>query len=216
MNRSTASFISVQEFGITGPPADASLFTTFIVTIDLSSFNLELQGGQQYVVGVTNPSGNFITGGGAIFRQMHSLATGFEDLFQADDTPVAQLPGFLDSQHLFGVDQLAGAVSIDVPVLGDMNGDDNVTLLDAPLLIQALTDRAAYDDQNFTTAAGLLVNADFNGDVNEDGTFDTGDLAGFNALLAPATANAVPEPSAILLTLLAVTGLVIRRWRITE
>ena len=160
VNRSTGSFISVQAFGMTGPPADPTLFTTFLVTIDLSSFNLQLQGGQQYVLGVTSPFGNFITGAGASFRQIHSRNTGFEDLFLSNDTPLAQRPGFLNSQHGFGVDQLAGAVSIDVPILGDMDGDDNVTLLDAPLLVQALIDRAAYDDQNFTTAAGLLVDAD--------------------------------------------------------
>ena len=50
-----------------------------------------------------------------------------------------------------------------------MNGDFNVTLLDAPLLIEALTNRPAYDAHMFS------VNPDINGDVNQDGTFDTGE-----------------------------------------
>ena len=50
---------------------------------------------------------------------------------------------------------------IPVPiVLGDINGDFNVTTADAPLLVEALTNRPAYDAHMFP------VNADINGDVN--------------------------------------------------
>jgi hypothetical protein len=53
----------------------------------------------------------------------------------------------------------------------------------------------------------LLVNADFIGDVIVDGTFDLGDLSAFSALLGgPASANAVPEPGALLLALFTLAG----------
>ena len=55
-------------------------------------------------------------------------------------------------------------------VLGDMNGDFNVPLLDAPLLVEALVNRPAYDAHLYS------VDPDINGDVNQDGTFDTGDI----------------------------------------
>jgi hypothetical protein len=52
VNTSTASFITVEPFGITGPVSDPDMFTTFLVTIDLSSFNIALEGGTQYVMGL--------------------------------------------------------------------------------------------------------------------------------------------------------------------
>ena len=105
------SFITAEEFGTTGPPGDPTKFTTFLITIDLSSFAIQLQGGQQYVVGVTNNFDNFVTGGG-FFRQIGSRSTGFEDLFQQNNTPAIQLPGFLDSQLNAGREQHAGSVSL--------------------------------------------------------------------------------------------------------
>jgi hypothetical protein len=91
-------------------------------------------------------------------------------------------------------------------VLGDMNGDFNVTLADAGLLVEALTDRPAYD------AHGFPVDADLNGDTDGSGTFDTGDLAAFNALLGgPSNAASVPEPSALLLALFALAAVTFRR-----
>ncbi len=188
VNRLGASFITVEEFGITGPGGNPSMFTTFLVTVDLSSFEIELEGDQEYVVAITNPGGkNFVTGGGT-FRHIYSSSTGFEDLYQQFDTPIGDLPGFVSSQHGFAQEQFAGFVSIDVPVLGDMNGDDTVTLADVPWFVQALTDRAAYDAHNFATAGGFAIDAEISGDVNMDGTFDTGDLCALRDLFAP------PEP----------------------
>ena len=76
-------------------------------------------------------------------------------------------------------------------VLGDMNGDFNVTVADVPLLILALVNRPAYDALLFP------VNPNLNGDVNQDGTFDTGDLGPFSA---------IPEPGSALLALLAMSA----------
>lgn len=98
--------------------------------------------------------------------------------------------------------------------LGDMNGDDSITLSDVPLFIQALTDRAAYDANGFASPIGILVNADVNGDVNQDGCFDLGDLGPFSALLGgPASTQAVPEPTTIVLTIILLMGIAIRQRR---
>ena len=107
-----------------------------------------------------------------------------------------------DLGSAFGSSYLASVI-----VLGDMNGDFNVTLLDVPLLIEALTNRTAYDAHLYD------VNADVNGDVNGDNTFDLGDLAAFSALFASATATSVPEPSSFLLATCALLGLAYGRRR---
>jgi hypothetical protein len=96
-----------------------------------------------------------------------------------------------------------------LPDLGDMNQDGNVTLADAPLLVEALVDPAAYN-------ARLLPYTSLEvGDVNEDGTFDLGDIADFSALYGgPASANAVPEPSTWFLAIFALAGVSARRQRL--
>ena len=91
-----------------------------------------------------------------------------------------------------------------------MNGDGNVTTADASLFIQALVNRAVYD------AAFPALDADLIGDINQNGNFDFGDIAGFNALFAgPATASAqaVPEPSTLTLIVVLLLGLAIRQRR---
>jgi hypothetical protein len=69
VNNSTTSFIAVTPFGHTGPINEPNMFTTFLVTIDLSSFNIELQGGRQYVVGIIDNQNEFPTDGGFFPRQ---------------------------------------------------------------------------------------------------------------------------------------------------
>ncbi len=104
---------------------------------------------------------------------------------------------------------------VEYVLLGDMNGDGTVDTADASLLVQALTNRAAYDGQNLTTSAGFLVDADAYGDINGDGRFDLGDAAPFSALLGgPASATTVPEPSTLCLGIfLLITGLAAGRPR---
>ena len=96
---------------------------------------------------------------------------------------------------------------IPVPVvLGDMNQDGNLTAADSPLFVEALVDPTAY------TAHGYSFSADEVGDVNQYGTLDLGDIQPFVDLFAvPANSNAVPEPSAFLLALLALAG--VAGWR---
>ncbi len=113
----------------------------------------------------------------------------------------------LPSGYAWGVDYNATMLSLEVlALLGDMDGDDNVTAADAPLFIQALVNRSTYD------ATFPLLDADVIGDINQDGTFDLGDLGAFSALLSgPASAASVPEPSTFLLATFALFGAAERR-----
>ena len=100
-----------------------------------------------------------------------------------------------------------GPVLTVVPEPGDMNQDGNLTVADSPLFIEALVDPAAY------AAHGFPFPADDVGDIDGSGTFDTGDTGAFSMLLGgPASANAVPEPSAFILALLALAG--VAAWRL--
>ncbi len=124
--------------------------------------------------------------------------------------PVAQWVSIYDAQAaklIAGDDELTITLSMSAIVgLGDMNGDLNVTVADAPLLVQALTNRAAYEAHEYG------VDADTIGDTNGDGRFDLGDLGSFSALLGdPPSPSAVPEPNAMLLALLALTGVAWQR-----
>ena len=91
-----------------------------------------------------------------------------------------------------------------------MNRDGNLTAADAPPFIEALVNPTAYAAHGFPFPANEV------GDVNQDGTFDLGDIADFSTLLGgPANANAVPEPSTLLLALLAVASVATRRQRLS-
>jgi hypothetical protein len=87
-------------------------------------------------------------------------------------------------------------------LLGDMDGDGDVDEADVPLFVQALVDRVAYD------AAFPLLDADMIGDVNEDGTFDFGDISAFSGLVtSSAETQAVPEPA--MASVLAIGGILL-------
>jgi hypothetical protein len=141
--------------------------------------------------------------GAATFRQIHSRATGFEDLFQAQDTPLAQLPGFLNSQHFVGFDQLAGAVSIGN---GNYDGDNDVD---------------GADFLKWQRDLGTIVVTPGDGaDGNGNGIVDAADLniweGTYGLDLSPLSANSatVPEPSTLLLAGLAGVLIVRRRRRV--
>jgi hypothetical protein len=81
INSSTQSFVTIVPFGHTGPVSDPDMFTTYLVTADLSTFDIALEDGREYVVGIIQDENNFITGGG-FYRLSASQATGFEDVFR--------------------------------------------------------------------------------------------------------------------------------------
>jgi len=93
------------------------MFTTFLVTIDLSSFNVALEGGSQYVMSIIQDNAdNFITNGG-IFRISASRATGFENLFQSFQDPIH--PGYVNTQNDFGYEQFAGSFTLTPQIPGE-------------------------------------------------------------------------------------------------
>jgi hypothetical protein len=153
------SFITVVPFGHTGPPDEPTKFTTFLVTIDLSSFNLALQGGTEYVMSIIQDnSSNFVTPH-ALFRISASRVSGFEDVFRADTTENIR-PGYVNSQLGFGYEQFGGSFTLTSFDPGDFNRDGTIDALDIDLLASA-----AHND-----ADNLLY------DLNEDGavTFAVG------------------------------------------
>src|SRR5262249_48290540 len=87
---------------------------------------------------------------------------------------------------------------------GDLNLDHQITSADLTLLLQALVDPTAFENQYGISAADLAIV----GDANESGTFDNADIQGligellngtsFSAGSAP-DLNPVPEPSALFL-----------------
>lgn len=90
--------------------------------------------------------------------------------------------------------------------LGDMDADHDVDADDVPLFVQALVDPLGYK------TAFPLLDATTIGDMNQNGTFDLGDIAGFKALFAD-PAYAVPEPSgpSLLVVFLFGIGILERR-----
>lgn len=83
---------------------------------------------------------------------------------------------------------------------GDLNGDGQVTAADIEPMVMALSDRAGYQ-QSFPD-----MDADKLGDMNRNGLLDLGDLGPFIEKVSASSsgsAAAVPEPSGVLLALLA-------------
>jgi len=92
-----------------------------------------------------------------------------------------------DASDLFTTGELS-AISV---LRGDMDGNLLVNLGDVSLLIQALVDRTSYEP------SGFPLDADFNGDVNSNGSFDLGDLGAFSALFGiPASTSSLASASA--------------------
>ncbi len=92
--------------------------------------------------------------------------------------------------------------------LGDMDGDGDVDDADVNPFVQALTNRSAYDANLYE------VDADFVGDFNDNGKLDLGDVAMFKTAVQAAglaTASATPEPSSLMMIVLAMACLCGRR-----
>ena len=139
---------------------------------------------------------SLVSDGGSLYHLDLTLDGGTGDLFK-----------FNNGATFLGA-TVGNANFAPLSVLGDMDGDLVVTAADAGLFVQALTDRASYD------ANGYSVDADLNGDVDQSGTFDLGDLIAFNAKFAGlAATSTVPEPNAIVLIGIALSTVVLRRQR---
>jgi hypothetical protein len=117
-NTPDTSIINVEAWGQTGPPADPKQFTTFLVTVDLSSVGVELQGGQQYLMSLLHRGNNFgtTTGGarsvGGFFHISGSMAASTtEDLHREEDSIF--FPGYIDSQHGLGFEQYGGSLDLE-------------------------------------------------------------------------------------------------------
>lgn len=191
VNTPSTSFITIVPFGQTGPVNE---FTTFLLTVNLSSFNLVLEGGHQYVMGlIQDNAGNFITEGG-FFRISASRATGFEDVFRAFNTNPELRPGYLKSQLLNTFEQYAGAFTIAPLLPGDYDFDGDV-------------DADDYDEwrENFGSTTNLMA------DGNDNGIVDAADYTiwrnhlGTMAATNSSSAATVPEPTSAFLLLVAVT-----------
>ena len=179
VNTQSQSFITVQAFGETGPVGDPDLFITFLVTVDLSSFDIQLQGGEEYVMGlIHNNAVNFITGGGT-YRVSGSSFTGFEDVYmESIQVGTIPPPGYLVSQHGFSFEQYAGHLSIE-------NGDhDNSQVVNGNDFLDWQKGNSAKPLSAFDLNAWML-------NLGEDFT-------------VAAASSTVPEPSGILLTILGV------------
>jgi hypothetical protein len=166
------------------------MFTTFLVTIDLSSFNVAVQAGTQYVMGIIQDNqDNFITGGG-FFRISASQATGFEDVFRGFDTTEIR-PGYVDSQHDFGYEQLAGSFTLTTFGPGDYDFDGDV------------------DGDDYTKWRSEYGTTSFMSDGNDDGTVNAADYTvwrnnlGATAAATSSSSATVPEPNAVALALMS-------------
>jgi hypothetical protein len=188
VNTSTSSYINIVPFGQTGPLADPDMFTTFLVTVDLSSFNIQLLLGGEYVMSIFQDNeGNFITGGGH-FRINASRATGFEDVFRSNFTQDIR-PGYLNSQHGFGFEQLGGSFTLAPLLPGDYDYDGDV------------------DGDDYTKWRETIGSTtDLRADGNDDGTVNAADYVVWRKHLPPppASAASVPEPNASLLAVLGI------------
>ncbi|MDZ4656718.1 MAG: PEP-CTERM sorting domain-containing protein [Bythopirellula sp.] len=198
VNTPTESFITIVPFGITGPSNE---FTTFLLTVDLSSFNLALEGGHQYVMGlIQDNETNFISGGG-FFRISASRATGFEDVFRSFQTPTSSAfrPGYVKTQLLNSFEQYAGAFTLAPQLHGDYDFDGDV------------------DGADFLKWQRAYGTSDSMADGDDSGTVGPEDLVIWQdhyGETAPLTASvAVPEPSTLLLFAWAGMGLLLRRRR---
>lgn len=217
--------VTVESGGVLAPGASPGLLTVDSVVFDSNStLSIEIGGetrGSEY--DALDVSG-LATLGGALDVALIDLGGAYTpepgDSFELL-TATGGLDGEFDDENLpagyawdvdYGV-ATPNAVTLQlIALLGDMNGDNQLTEEDVNPFALALTNRAAFE------AMYPSVLADAAGDVNGDGAFNLGDVGAFRTLLfvsAASSAQSVPEPSTLtlLFTLGAATALFIRRRR---
>lgn len=186
--------LSVEELGVTGPPGQTSLFTTFVFSASLSEFDVVLQPGNEYVFNIVERS----NGDSIVLRTLKSALVMEEDLFKEIDQALS--PGYLGSQ--FGDQDINYAGFISAEFLdGDYNNDGVVN---------------AADYVVWRKHEGTSGNPPYTlGDGDGDGDTDQDDYltwhANFGATLSTlgsgnALSAVVPEPSSLLLAAIAVSA----------
>jgi cyclophilin family peptidyl-prolyl cis-trans isomerase len=95
--------------------------------------------------------------------------------------------------------QALGIRVLPEPMLGDMDQDGNVNFDDVDELVLGLSDPLGY-------AAEFVVSPAANGDTDGDSDFDFDDIPGFVALLGSGSIQSVPEPSSVVIAILAALG----------
>lgn len=210
---------------VNGPTGSASLlgsnaFGDVLVLSGSSQLFIDLAGDQPGEFDAVTVGGEATLGGLLAVSLSAGFTPGAGDMFPILTAGV--LSGEFDNENLpdgyaWNVDYgsiVANTVTLEVlAVVGDLNGDNLVTEADVNPFVEALTNRAAYD------LHGYGVNADLAGDVNGDGFFNLGDVGAFKSLIMSSgagSAQSVPEPSVLLITMSAIAPLLVRRRRSCE
>ena len=198
--------VTIESFGQTGPPLDPAKWTTFLVTVDLSSFGIQITQGQEYVFNLIKDLDDR-TGSPLEFRQSGSALTlPFEDVWFTSDDP-GNIPGYVQTQQGASYHNFASSISL-LALEADYNSDGTVNA----------ADYTVWRDNYGATGNDPYNLGDGDGDGDTDGadfltwqrqfgmTLD--DLAS-----SPASSLAVPEPSATVLLLLGLTAACLRGGR---
>lgn len=211
--------VTVEIGGTLGPGASFGLLTVDSLVLEAeSSFAIEIGGtvqGAEYdalnvtglaslggalEVALIDLAGEFAITPGSSFEIL-SATGGLDGEFEDENLP---------TEYAWNLDYgitIPNTVTLELlALIGDMNGDNLLNEDDINPFVLSLTNRTAHE------LAYPTVIADAAGDVNGDGSFNLGDVAAFKALFIaptppPATAEAVPEPSGLLLLIGAVASL---------
>lgn len=189
------NLITVTPFGLTGPPADPSRFTTYLVEVDLSSLHIQIQAGQEYVYNIVKDTSVFNPGTLEVRQSATSLSLPFEDVWYTSNDPQIS-PGYLQSQRSSSYSNFASSISL-LTLEGDYNSDGVVDGRDFLVWQQCVGleggDPYRPGDGNgdgFVTAADLTVWQQQYGMT----------LADLDGPISPS--SAVPEPSTAVLALI--------------
>ena len=198
--------VTIESFGQTGPPLNPANWTTFLVTVDLSSFGIQVTQGQEYVFSLIKDLDDQ-NGGPLVFRQSGSALTlPLEDVWFTSNDP-GNIPGYVQTQQGASYHNFASSISL-LALEADYNSDGTVNA----------ADYTVWRDNYGATGNDPYDLGDGDGDGDTDGadfltwqrqfgmTLD--DLAS-----SPASSLAVPEPSATVLLLLGLTAACLRGGR---
>ena len=202
--------VTIEPFGETGPPLDPARYTTFLVTVDLSSFGIQVTHGQEYVFNLIKDIDDNESPTSLELRQSGSAVNlSFEDVWFASNA-LNISPGYVQTQHGASYHNFASSISL-LALEGDYNNDGTVNA----------ADYTVWRDNYGATGNDPYNLGDGDGDGDTDGadfltwqrqfgmTLD--DLAS-----SPASSLAVPEPTTTVLLLLGSAAFALLRFRRRE